>query len=170
MPGNRHIDRFLQHEIEVGSFPGAVYAVGSSRGIEYESALGSAVAVPLRVPAMLDTIYDCASITKPLITAALVLQAVEEGRIGLEDSFEGFRYRDLLTHTSGLRAWLPLYVYGDYFNGMIDEVRVYSRLLSLGEIRSDMSTPIGGAVDSTSPTITLNAPTLSGTIETLSAA
>ena len=111
VPGQRDIDRFLQHEIDVGSFPGAVYAVGTSRGIESENALGSAVAVPLRIPATLDTIYDCASITKPLITGALVLQAVAEGRIALDDSFEGFRYRDLMTHTSGLRAWLPLYAY-----------------------------------------------------------
>ncbi|GAC1396087.1 MAG: hypothetical protein NVSMB68_12890 [Thermoanaerobaculia bacterium] len=67
--------------------------------------------MPLRIPAALETIYDCASITKPLITAALLLQAVGEGRVELDDSFEGFRYRHLLTHTSGLRAWLPLYAY-----------------------------------------------------------
>ncbi|HEX9162410.1 MAG TPA: serine hydrolase domain-containing protein [Thermoanaerobaculia bacterium] len=109
VPPHRAIDQFLEHEIAVGSFPGAVYAVGSARGIEWGNALGWAVAVPLRIPAALDTIYDCASITKPLITTALVLQAVSEGRIALDDEFEGFRYRDLLTHTSGLRAWLPLY-------------------------------------------------------------
>lgn len=127
MPGSRDIDRFLQHEIEAGSFPGAVYAVGSSRGIEQENALGSAVAVPLRIPATLDTIYDCASITKPLITTALVLQAVGEGRIGLNDSFEGFRYRDLLTHTSGLRAWLPLYAYDDYLQTILEHGPEYER-------------------------------------------
>ena len=30
------IDQFLQSEIDVGSFPSAVYAIGSSRGIEHE--------------------------------------------------------------------------------------------------------------------------------------
>ncbi|MDQ2766796.1 MAG: beta-lactamase family protein, partial [Gemmatimonadota bacterium] len=127
VPGQGDIDRFLQHEIDVGSFPGAVYAVGSSRGIEHEGALGSAVAVPLRVPATLDTIYDCASITKPLITTALVLQAVAEGRIALDDSFQGFRYRNLLTHTSGLRAWLPLYAYGDYLAAILEHGPEYER-------------------------------------------
>ncbi|HEX7421814.1 MAG TPA: serine hydrolase domain-containing protein, partial [Thermoanaerobaculia bacterium] len=127
VPVQRDIDRFLQREIDVGSFPGAVYAVGSSRGIEHENALGSAVAVPLRMPATLDTIYDCASITKPLITTALVLQAVAEGRIALDDSFEGFRYRDLLTHTSGLRAWLPLYAYDDYLQAILEHGPNYER-------------------------------------------
>jgi len=127
VPGQRNIDRFLQREIDVGSFPGAAYAVGTSRGIEVENALGSAVAVPMRIPASLDTIYDCASITKPLITAALVLQAVAERRITLDDSFEGFRYRDLLTHTSGLRAWLPLYVYDDYLRAILEHGPEYER-------------------------------------------
>src|SRR5437764_1361952 len=45
------IDDFLQREIDIGSFPSAVYAVGSSSGIEREGALGDAVAVPLRIPA-----------------------------------------------------------------------------------------------------------------------
>ncbi len=114
------VDDFLRREIEVGSFPGAVYAIGSSRGIERENALGHAIAVPFRVPATLDTIYDCASITKPLITGALVMQAVAEGKISLDDSFEGFTYRRLLTHTSGIRAWLPLYSYPDYLRAILE--------------------------------------------------
>ncbi len=101
------IDRFLQREIDVGSFPGAVYAVGSAAGIEYENAIGHAVSVPLRIRATLDTIYDCASLTKPLITTALALQ-----KLSLDDVIEGFRVRDLLMHTSGLKAWVPLYAYG----------------------------------------------------------
>src|SRR3954470_22132802 len=92
------IDDFLRREIALGSFPSAVYAIGSSRGIEPENALGNAGAVPLRIPATLDTLYDCASITKPLITTVLALQMLDINRI-----------RPLLTHTSGLRAWMPLY-------------------------------------------------------------
>src|SRR5207249_4886318 len=69
------IAEFLQREIDVGSFPAAAWAVGSSRGIDDEGALGHAVAVPLRIRATLDTIFDVASLTKPLITTTLVLQA-----------------------------------------------------------------------------------------------
>ena len=126
-PSTRHrlIDQFLQHEIDVGSFPGAVYAIGTPRGLEFENALGKAVAVPLRIAATLDTIFDCASITKPLITTTLVMQEVAAGRISLDESFEGFRYRDLLTHTSGLKAWLPLYAYGDYLKAIREHGREY---------------------------------------------
>src|SRR5258706_2453732 len=93
-------DDFLRREIEVGSCPSAGYAIGSSAGIERENALGHAVAVPMRIPATLDTIYDCASLTKPLITTTLALQTLEV------DPY----VRSLLTHTSGLRAWMPLYL------------------------------------------------------------
>src|SRR5688500_19530879 len=107
------VDRFLQAEIDVGSFPSASYAIGSISGIEHENTLGHAVAVPVRIPAGPQTIYDCASITKPLITGTLVLQAMAEGRIGLEDEYRGYTFRELLTHTSGLRSWLPLYAFDD---------------------------------------------------------
>ena len=105
------LDAFLRAEIDVGSFPSASYAIGSLDGIVREGALGNAVAVPLRIPATTDTIYDCASITKPLITGTLILQAIAEGRIALDDEYRGYTFRELLTHTSGLRAWLPTFTY-----------------------------------------------------------
>jgi CubicO group peptidase (beta-lactamase class C family) len=64
--------------------------------------------------ATVSTLYDCASITKPLITGTLIMQAVAERKLSLEDDFEGIPLRQLLTHTSGLKAWLPLYAMGDY--------------------------------------------------------
>jgi fibronectin type 3 domain-containing protein len=36
-------------------------------------------------------------------------------------------------------------IWGEWFNGLIDEVRVYNRALSAAEIQTDMSTPIAGA-------------------------
>jgi hypothetical protein len=33
-------------------------------------------------------------------------------------------------------------VWGEYFRGLIDEVRVYNRALSVSEIQSDMSRPV----------------------------
>ena len=118
------IDKFLQAEIDVGSFASAVYAIGNSRGITAEGALGNAVSVPLRIPATLDTIYDCASLTKPLVTTALVLQTIKN----IDDKFHGFTYRELLTHTSGLRAWLPLYAYeSEYLDTILKEGPEYKR-------------------------------------------
>ena len=119
------IDEFLRTEIDLGSFPGASYAVGSTREIERIGALGNAVVVPVRIPATTETIYDCASVTKALVTTALVLQAVEEGRLTLEQEFHGFPVQRLLTHTSGLRAWTPLYADGDYLAQILAEGAEY---------------------------------------------
>lgn len=97
------IDDFLRREIALGTFPGASYAIGTADGIEHLGAVGQAVAVPFRIPATVDTIYDCASLTKAVVTAILVLQGLELDQ----------ETRRLLTHISGLRAWLPLYAYDD---------------------------------------------------------
>lgn len=121
------IDEFLRSESEVGSFPSAVYAVGTPDGIEREGAVGCAVAVPVRIPASLDTIYDCASLTKPLVTTTLILQAVASGAITLDTQFEGFTYRELLTHTTGLKAWMPLYAHEDYLDAILREGHEYER-------------------------------------------
>lgn len=107
---------FLRREIDLGTFPSASWKTNGEEG-----AIGSAVAVPLRIPATTATIYDCASLTKPLITATLVLMAVAENRITLDEEFHGYTYRELLTHTSGLRAWMPLYTRGDYLRAILDE-------------------------------------------------
>ena len=112
------LNEFLSREIDLGSFPSAAYAIGTTGGLDREDALGHAVAVPLRIAATPDTIYDCASITKPLITGTLVLQAVAEKRIALDDEYRGFTFRELLTHTTGLKSWLPLYAMGDYLKAI----------------------------------------------------
>jgi CubicO group peptidase (beta-lactamase class C family) len=115
------LDDYLRREIDLGTFPGAVYAIGSPRsGIGREGALGHAVVVPARIAATPETIYDCASITKTLVTTTLVLQAIAEKRIALDDRYRGYSYRELLTHTSGLRAWLPLYAYPDYVEAVLE--------------------------------------------------
>ncbi|HEU4888059.1 MAG TPA: serine hydrolase domain-containing protein [Thermoanaerobaculia bacterium] len=121
------LDDFLRREIDLGSFASAAYAIGTSAGLEREGASGNAVSVPLRLPATPDTIYDCASITKPLVTGMLVLQAVAEGRIALDDEYRGFTYRELLTHTSGLRSWMPLYAYDDYLQAIEQDGREFAR-------------------------------------------
>ena len=45
-------------------------------------------------------------------------------------------------------------IYGQYFQGLIDEVRVYNVPLTQAQIQADMSTPVGGAAppDTTPPT------------------
>src|SRR5262249_58894639 len=42
-------------------------------------------------------------------------------------------------------------IWGEYFTGRLDEVRIYNRALSQAEIQSDMTTPIGAVVSDTTP-------------------
>ena len=48
-------------------------------------------------------------------------------------------------------------MWGEYFQGTIDEVRIYNRALTPAEIQADMVTPIGGAAP-TSPVVAITAP------------
>src|SRR6185436_9418089 len=69
-------------------------------------------------------------------------------------------------------------VWGEYFSGLIDEVRIYNRALSLAEVQTDMNTPVGTAgpppPDSTPPTVSLTQPangsTVSGTVSVTTSA
>jgi CubicO group peptidase (beta-lactamase class C family) len=120
--GNENISLFLAERIAAGDFPSAVYTVASGGRVVFADALGSAVRVPEEIPATINTIYDLASLTKPLITGLLCAQSLEreqlvvEGRVA--EFLPEFRRPDkqtisigqLLTHTSGLPPWRPLYV------------------------------------------------------------
>jgi CubicO group peptidase (beta-lactamase class C family) len=110
-------------------YPGAVGLMGFEGRIVATDASGDAVAfgdkgVPLpddeRVPMREDTIFDLASVSK-LFTSIAVTQLVEEGLVGLDEPVaaylpefaangkESVTVRQLLTHTSGFVAWVPLW-------------------------------------------------------------
>jgi serine-type D-Ala-D-Ala carboxypeptidase len=116
------VSEYLQSQIARGVFPGAQYVIGEDLKIIREDALGLAVVEPERIPASVDTIYDLASLTKPLVTTLLSVIFRERGLIDLSapvghylDEFNdspGGRITiiELLTHTSGLPNWKPLYL------------------------------------------------------------
>jgi hypothetical protein len=51
--------------------------------------------------------------------------------------------------------WTPA---SEYWDGVVDEVRIYNRMLSQAEVQTDMTTPIGGGPANQAPTATLTAP------------
>ncbi|HEY3202770.1 MAG TPA: serine hydrolase domain-containing protein [Thermoanaerobaculia bacterium] len=114
---------FLRHEIVAGSFPGAAGLVGSSEAIAEIAWAGDAAIEPEKRQITGDTLFDLASLTKPLCTGALVAAAgtrlpidAEPGRFLPEwkkTRFDGITLEHLLTHTSGLAAWYPLYARGE---------------------------------------------------------
>ena len=88
----------------------------------FADAVGEAVREPLEIPATADTIYDLASLTKPLVTGLLCARSLESGALELDASVSRYlaefdqpdkssiTVQQLLTHTSGLPAWRPLYL------------------------------------------------------------
>jgi CubicO group peptidase (beta-lactamase class C family) len=102
-------------------FPGACAEVGSSDARRWNGCIG-ALGYDADSPPVTDaTIYDLASLTKPLATATVAMRLVEAGRIALESTVaahepawrgadrERTSVEDLLEHASGLPAWAPLW-------------------------------------------------------------
>ena len=112
----------VRARIRAGDFPSAVYLVAERGLIKFAEALGEAVREPESHAANLETIYDLASLTKPLVTGLLCARRVESGELTIDSSIGQYlpefdrpdknqiTIRQLLTHTSGLPAWRPLYL------------------------------------------------------------
>lgn len=106
----------VREGLEQGLYPGAVYSVFRQSGEELASGcVGVARDEPERA-ASRETVWDLASLTKPLVTATSLLILAEEGRLHLDEEvhrllpfpaphLEGITLRHCLTHTSGLKPW-----------------------------------------------------------------
>lgn len=117
------LEELLAREIDAGSFPGAVALVGTSEAVLEVAAAGRSVVEPEEIPVTPATVYDLASLTKPLVTAAVAAASLTDldlssppGRYLPEwkaTRFEGITLESLLVHTSGLPAWYPVYSRGE---------------------------------------------------------
>jgi uncharacterized protein YbbC (DUF1343 family) len=126
------IDGLVKEAIEKGEMPGCVICIGRRGGIAMLEAWGDRETEPERVRLAPDTVFDLASLTKPVATATAVMQLVEQGRLRLADPVathlpafaargkEKITIHDLLTHQSGLVADNPL---ADYDAGPEDALR-----------------------------------------------
>jgi serine-type D-Ala-D-Ala carboxypeptidase len=111
----------LRDAVAAHVFPAATVEVGSSTGVRWTAAAGALTFHPYATAAAPDTIFDLASLTKVLATTPLAMRAVDDGRLRLDDPvaawFRDWRgtdremvtVRDLLTHSSGLAAYLPFF-------------------------------------------------------------
>ncbi len=120
------IGGIVRAEIEAGKIPGAVIEIGQGKRVIYRAAFGYRELEPRRLAMTPDTIFDLASLTKPVATSIAIMQLHERGRLDLDApaarywprfGFHGkerITVRELLTHYSGLRADLDL---GRKWNG-----------------------------------------------------
>ncbi len=114
------IDEVVKQAIAEGRLPGCVIAVVRQGKMGFHKAFGHRAILPDREPMTVDTVFDLASLTKPVATATAVMILMEQGRLRLDDSptrhlpeFTGhgkerITVEQLLLHTSGLIADNPL--------------------------------------------------------------
>ena len=115
------VEDAFKEAVGQGVFPGAVALVSKGDEIVFESAFGFRSLVPEKTPMQSDTIFDLASLTKPLATTPAVMLLVREKKIRLDDRVTRFfpnfgvfgkthvTFRHLLAHCSGLPAWKSYY-------------------------------------------------------------
>jgi len=127
-----HVNTLMQSAMQEGDFPGAVVVMASSDAILFADAYGDRQQEPTHEPMTLDTIFDLASLTKPVATATSVMILIEEGRVAPDDKVHvasakdndtevatsvvhpDMRLEHLLLHTSGL---IPDNAMSDYTDG-----------------------------------------------------
>lgn len=120
------VDRVIEESINLGEIPGAVLAVVRDGKMVYLKAYGNKSVYPAQEKMTVNTVFDLASVSKPVGTAIAFMQLVEQGRIRLTDNVSmyipGFqpwidtttgrkidiKVADLLTHTSGLPPYAPV--------------------------------------------------------------
>ncbi len=118
------IDDVVERSIVEGLLPGAVVLVGRGNAVVFRKAFGNRVVGSGAEAMTVDTIFDLASLTKPIATAASIWKLVEWGRLRLQDKVSRFlpefksddkeeaerpvRIFHLLTHTSGLPPYMDI--------------------------------------------------------------
>lgn len=115
------IQAALQSAVDDGVFPGAQLAVRLRGELQCVAVAGRLSSEPPGLPVQPSSIYDLASLTKPLATVTSVLLLIQRAKVALEDpvqqvlaELEGTpigqaTVRDFLTHRSGLPGWRPFY-------------------------------------------------------------
>lgn len=114
------IDQIIANGIRDKKIPGAVVIVGHHGKIIFHQAYGMRSLEPAQERMTENTIFDMASLTKPLATATAIMQLYQQGRFRLDDPVsqylpqfaangkESITIRQLLTHYSGLPPDLNL--------------------------------------------------------------
>lgn len=115
------VDSIVESGIARGVYPGAALVVGRASGILYQRGYGRFEWKKGQPVSADSTRWDLASLTKVVGTTAAVLRLVDQGRVKLDTPVSQYlpRFRGpgksavtvrmLLNHTSGLRAYLPLF-------------------------------------------------------------
>ncbi len=127
-------DDVIRASIAAETIPGAVLSVVKGREVVYKKAFGLRRVNPQAEATTEDTVYDLASVTKPVGTALSVMQLAEQGLVDLNapigtylsafDPEEDITLTQLLTHTSGFPNYQN-YISTAGYAGRPDSLLVY---------------------------------------------
>jgi uncharacterized protein YbbC (DUF1343 family)/CubicO group peptidase (beta-lactamase class C family) len=153
------IDAMVEKEIEAKNLPGCVVAIGRTGGIGFLKAYGRRQIKPTDEPMTVDTVFDMASLTKPIACATSVMILVERGDLRLrnpvaeyipefgENGKDDITVEDLLVHRGGL---IPDNSMKDYAPGVDAWERIFALEAKKPEDRtfiySDMGFIVLGAL------------------------
>ena len=118
-PAGPALDAAIEQAVAQGRIPGAVLLVGHGGEVVYRKAYGSRALLPVREPMTVDTIFDCASLTKVVATTSSIMRLFEDGKLRIADKVTDYlpefqngqsdlTIRDLMIHFSGLRPDVDL--------------------------------------------------------------
>jgi len=126
------ISTLIENKITEKIFPGAVVAILNKDKVIYHAAFGQRIIKPKCAPMLPDTLFDLASLTKPIVIGTLAMQLVASKDLSLDEPAQTYlptfkrphiTCRHLLTHTSGLPAWKPLYIEAASPDTVIEHLR-----------------------------------------------
>lgn len=99
------------------SSPCAFYLIAKGEKILSNFCGGYSLLEPQKIVACEKTLFDLASLTKPLVTALIALKSYSDGNFDLYEPIVGskltFTPIDLLRHEAGFPPWYPLYKFKD---------------------------------------------------------
>ncbi|MFO7987701.1 MAG: serine hydrolase [Desulfatiglandaceae bacterium] len=117
-----NLETFLRQGVSNGVYPGAVLLV-AHRGIPvFFEAVGHRTLTPRPQPMRKDTVFDLASLTKPLATTLAIMKLVDSGKMVLDQPLQtllpgavpedkaGIFLRAILGHCAGFAPWRPFYL------------------------------------------------------------
>lgn len=127
-------EKAIHEAIEAKECPGAVLLVGKGEEIVYQKAFGNRAIEPSNAPMTTDTIFDMASLSKPMGCATSVLILADRGKIDLKkpvatylpefgnNGKETITVEDLLLHRGGLIPDNPMSDYVGMREEMIERI------------------------------------------------
>jgi CubicO group peptidase (beta-lactamase class C family) len=113
------LEQYIRQQIEKKTFPGISLLAAGGGKILYDRHFGLKAVWPEPQPLAADTLYDLASLTKPLVSAFLAVYLIEKKQWRLDDEVRRFfpaftspvTLEQLLTHSAGFQPWHPFYLY-----------------------------------------------------------